>query len=64
MLAGRSESTATTAKNASENSASASPLPSAPTSGCIPSVKGTVAQRGMAKNGPMVRYSAQVKHRP
>ena len=64
MLAGRSESAATMAKNASENRASARERPSAPTSGSTPRVKGTVAQRGMAKKGPMVRYSAHVKHTP
>ena len=64
MLAGRSENAATMVKNTNENSASARPLCSAPTSGSTPRVKGTVAQRGIAKNGPMVRYSAQVKHRP
>ena len=30
----------------------------------MPTVKEVVAQRGIAKNGPIVRYSAQVKKYP
>ena len=62
---GRRENTSTTPKKISENTARAQgDSPHVPSSGCTPTENGTVAQRGTAKNGPMVRYSAQVKNTP
>ena len=42
-------------KKISEKKGRASRLSALPSSGSTPMVKGTVAQRGMAKKGPMVR---------
>ena len=56
-----SEKPSTSAKKISEKTASASPCSSAGSRPDTATVKGTVAQRGMAKKGPMDRYSAQVK---
>ena len=57
-----SENASTTTKNTSEKIASASDwLEPAGIRVATATVKGVVAQRGMAKKGPMVRYSAQVK---
>ena len=62
---GRRDRASTTAKNASENTASATPCHApAGSTRSMPTVYETVAHRGMAKNGPMVRYSAQVKNSP
>ena len=62
ILPGLSENASTTTKNTSEKIASASDwLEPAGIRVATATVKGVVAQRGMAKKGPMVRYSAQVK---
>ena len=56
IFPGKSEKPSTAAKNSAENTASAGALPAPlPSSGSTPTVNGTAAQRGMAKNGPMVR---------
>ena len=59
---GLSERTSTARKNRSEKTTS-TPLVYAPSPSmfCMPMVKETAPQRGMAKKGPIVRYSAQVK---
>ena len=63
ILPGRSAKKSAAAKNATEKSSRYSVvLPSCGRICSRPTVKEVVAQRGMAKNGPMVRYSAQVKN--
>lgn len=61
---GRSEKNSTAPKNTREKSASARRWSAPGRSCCTPTVQETVAQRGMANSGPMVRYSTQVKNRP
>ena len=66
---GLREKNRTTAKNKNENAACQSiyPLPDTAFAGrilSIPTVKETEAHRGVAKNGPIVRYRAQVKKMP
>ena len=65
IFPGRREKNSTRAKNTSEKIKRAR-LPAAfsPSIGWIPVVKEVVAHLGMAKNGPMVRYSRQVKKYP
>ena len=63
ILLGRSEKNSTSAKKITENTTSAVPA-SPPSSGSTPMVKLVAAQRGIAKSGPIVRYSAQVKNTP
>ena len=55
ILPGRRENHSTAPKNTSENRASAPWPPPPPSAGATPTSKGTVAHRGMAKKGPMVR---------
>ena len=63
ILLGRSEKNSTSAKKITENMASSVTAP--PVSiGSTPMVKLVAAQRGIAKSGPIVRYSAQVKNTP
>ena len=63
MPLGRREKKSTSRKKTSENPSSHSlSLPAS--SGSTPTVKEVVAHRGMAKQGPMVRYSSTVKKRP
>ena len=63
ILPGRSEKNSAAAKKAAENASRQSRvLPPCGSTCSSPTVKEVVAQRGMAKNGPMVRYSAQVKN--
>ena len=63
ILPGYSENSSAAAKKATEKSSRYSCiLPSAGRICSRPTVKETVAHLGMAKNGPMVRYSAQVKN--
>ena len=54
ILPGLSEKASTAAKKQSEKAASGSAPPSAPSSGAAPTVNETVAQRGIAKSGPIV----------
>ena len=62
MFAGRSDRNSTSAKKTSEKISSARPSEApSPSIGSTPVVKDVVAHLGMAKNGPMVRYSRQVK---
>ena len=61
MFAGRSEKNRTSEKKISEKIKS--PIPSdtpCGSMGAMPVVKEVVAHLGMAKNGPMVRYSRHV----
>ena len=58
--AGRREKNSTAAKNSAEKRHSAALL-CTPTSGWMPTLKETVAVRGMANSGPMARYSRLVK---
>ena len=63
ILPGRSAKKSAAAKNATEKSSRYSVLlPFCGSTCSSPTVNDVVAQRGMAKNGPMVRYSAQVKN--
>ena len=55
IFPGLMEKARTAAKKQSEKSASGSVPASAPSSGATPTVNETVAQRGMAKSGPIVR---------
>ena len=61
MPEGFSEKYSTTRKNSAENTHSASPACSPGRRGWMPTLKDTVAVRGMANRGPMERYNAQVK---
>ncbi len=63
ILLGRSEKNSTSAKKITEKTASSVTAPPV-SSGSTPMVKLVAAQRGMAKSGPIVRYSAQVKNTP
>ena len=65
ILPGRSEKNSTNAKKMAEKirSASHSFEPSV-SMGVTPVVNDTVAQRGMANSGPIVRYRRQVKKMP
>ena len=63
MPEGRREKYSTIRKNSAENTQSASFSCSGGSNGKIPTLKETVAVLGMAKSGPMVRYSTQVKNR-
>ena len=63
ILPGRSAKKSAAAKNAAEKSSRYSVLlPFCGSTCSSPTVNDVVAQRGMAKKGPMVRYSAQVKN--
>ena len=63
ILPGNSEKSSTAAKNKTENSSKKSCTFALSGKSCSsPTVNDTVAQRGIAKKGPIVRYSAQVKN--
>ena len=64
MPLGRRENQSTRAKKARENSSSQSLACPSLTRGATPTVKEVEAHLGMAKKGPMVRYSRQEKNRP
>ena len=64
IFPGLSESASTTAKNASEKSRSHGPCVPLGSDCAMPTVYATVAQRGMANSGPIVRYSTHVNARP
>ena len=65
ILPGLSEKNRTNAKKTAEKIRSASGSREASVSiGVTPVVKDVVAQRGMAKSGPMVRYRRHVKNTP
>ena len=57
---GRRENSSTAVKKTAVNTSCASAPEALPSSGETPATNEVVAQRGMAKKGPMVRYSAQV----
>ncbi|KIR02763.1 hypothetical protein P261_01578 [Lachnospiraceae bacterium TWA4] len=62
IFAGRSEQNSTIAKNTNENPSNSILSSAIPLKiGSAPTVNEVDAQRGIAKNGPIVKYNKQVK---
>ena len=64
IFPGRSENQSAAAKNTKEKINSHVPALLSGRRCSKPTVKEVVAQRGLAKNGPIVKYSRQVKNMP